>query len=167
MTPSDGTMLDRIPGDRRGGSVTDRIELAIPARAELLQLARMTAGVVAARADLGLDDVENLRLGVEELCLSLVGPTGHAPGRLALTYDWDPATIEISCTLIADDVTTDVDVPAPPQTSAHAWERSVTDAERLRQELSSQILDALVDEHGETHTDGHPGAWLRLRRQTG
>jgi hypothetical protein len=50
--------------------VTDEIGLEIPARADLLQLVRLTAGVVAARASLGLDDVEDLRLAAEELCLS-------------------------------------------------------------------------------------------------
>jgi len=37
--------------------------------ARSLQLVRMTAGVVAARADLDLNDVEDLRLAVDELCL--------------------------------------------------------------------------------------------------
>ena len=84
-------------------TVTDHIDLSIPARAEFLSLVRLAAGVVAARADLGLDDVEDLRLGVEELCLVVVGPSGNAPGRLALRYRWDDDTIEITCSVVAGD----------------------------------------------------------------
>jgi hypothetical protein len=135
--------------------VIDHIELAMPARAELLQLARMTAGVVASRAQLGFEDVEDLRLSVEELCLTLVGPTGDGRGRLVLDYRWDATVIEITCTVIPDDNPTD-DVPGDGDAGR--------DEERLRRELSSQILDALVDEHGETDENGHRAAWLRMRR---
>jgi hypothetical protein len=38
-------------------------------------------------------------------------------------------------------------------------------AERLREALSSQILDALVDEHGEGTVDGRATVWLRVRRE--
>ena len=56
----------------KGPDVTDQgefdgIELSIPAQPNLLYLVRMTAGAVAARADLALDDVEDLRLAVDEL----------------------------------------------------------------------------------------------------
>jgi hypothetical protein len=135
--------------------VTAYIELAIPARAELLQLARMAAGVVATRAELGFEDVEDLRLSVEELCLTLLGPTGDGRGRLMLRYGWDTGVIEITCTLILDDDPTDV----APRT------HDTSDDERVRRELSAQILDALVDEHGRTDDGGgHPRAWLRMRR---
>jgi serine/threonine-protein kinase RsbW len=128
-------------------SNSTRIELSIPAQPVLLQLVRLTAGVVAARVDLELDDVEDLRLAVDELCLPLIGPTGH-DGRLSVRYSWDDGTIEVSCTLVAGDAPGDATSPSAG----------------LRQELSSQILDALVDEHGETTEDGRAGLWLRMRR---
>jgi serine/threonine-protein kinase RsbW len=134
---------------------TDEIELEIPARADLLQLVRLTAGVVAARARLGLDDVEDLRLAAEELCLSLLGPTGDAPGRLALRYGWDDEMIEITCTLVTNG--------APGGEEAGGGHVEGPD-QGLAQELSSQILDALVDEHGESGAEGAPRAWLRMRR---
>ncbi len=148
--------------------MTDSIELSIPARADLLQLVRLTAGVVAARAGLGLDDVEDLRLGVEELCLSLVGPTGDAPGRLTLRYGWDDEKVEITCTLRSEGAggaPADRDGDAggsasTPVSEASAWSQH----ERVRRDLSSQILDALVDEHGQIHGEEGPAAWLRMRR---
>jgi serine/threonine-protein kinase RsbW len=131
----------------KGPDVTDQgefdgIELTIPARPNLLSLVRMTAGVVAARADLGLDEVEDLRLAVDELCLPFMDPMG----RLQLRYGWDGETIEISCTKLGGGG------PTSGQTEA------------LRDELSAQILDALVDEHGQVATDGGIRAWLKLRR---
>ena len=114
------------------------IELVIPARPDLLQLVRMAAGVVAARAALGFEDVEDLRLAVDELCLPLMGADGH-DGRLLLDYRWDEDSIGISC-------------------------RSTNGGGR-RDALSSQILDALVDEHGESQIDGMAAAWLTFRRQ--
>ena len=131
----------------KGPEVTDQgefdgIELTIPAQPNLLYLVRMTAGVVAARADLDLDDVEDLRLAVDELCLPFMDPTG----RLRLRYGWDGETIEISCTALGS---------AEPATGQ---------AEELRDELSALILDALVDEHGQVATDGGIRAWLKLRR---
>ncbi len=126
----------------------DHIELSIPARAELLQLVRLTATVVATKVSLGLDDLEDLRLGVEELCLSLVGPSGDGPGRLALRYAWDDEMIEITCTFEAEPSALDLN----------------PESELVRHDLSSQILVAVVDEHGEVHDDGLHTAWLRMRR---
>jgi hypothetical protein len=117
----------------------------------------MTAAVVAARADLDLDAVEDLRLAVGELCLALMGPTGF-PGRLLLRYQWDVDTIEISCT-----VAPDLETARDEEGDGH--HKSQGEAERLRDELSAQILDALVDEHGETTGEDQRGAWLRVRRQ--
>jgi len=138
------------------------IELSIPARRELLQLVRMTAGVVAARLNLGLNDVDDLRLAVEELCLSLVGPTGDTPGRLVLRYEWDHDTIDVACTLCPEDGPS----PSGVRQRDHVQPESPVTAPvgDVRIDLSSQILDALVDDHGETDVDGHPGAWLRMRR---
>ena len=54
---------------------------------------------------------------------------------MQVRYEWDGETIEISCTARGG-------VPA-----------SVGNGE-LRDELSAQILDALVDEHGQAAFDG-------------
>jgi hypothetical protein len=151
-----------VEGRADGGDVTDEIELEIPARADLLQLVRLTAGVVAARAGLGLDDVEDLRLGAEELCLSLVGPTGDAPGRLALRYGWDDELIEIACTLIIEGAPADEESGAEPPGDVDDVDEGHDP--KLANELSAQILEALVDEHGKSGAGAAPRAWLRMRR---
>ncbi len=81
--------------------MTDHVELTLPARPDLLVLARMTVGAVAARAEMPVDDIEDLRLAIDELCLSAVGD--RAGGRLELRYDWDPAGMEVSCTFRPSD----------------------------------------------------------------
>jgi hypothetical protein len=137
-----------------GADGTGRIELSIPAQPILLQLVRLTAGVVATRADLDLNEVEDLRLAVDELCLSLMGPSG-ASGRLLLRYTWEEELVEVSCTLVAEE---GGDEGLQPDAQV------LGQAEYVRQELSSQILDALVDEHGESTIDENAHAWLRMRR---
>jgi hypothetical protein len=141
----------------------DRVELSIPAQPSLLQLVRLTAGVVASRADLSLDDVEDLRLAVDELCLPFMGPSGHS-GRLLLRFGWNRGSIEISCTLTAGDEGTEIG-NGPEVIPVIVDGQFKGQAERLREELSSQILDALVDEHGEGTVDGRATVWLRVRRE--
>jgi serine/threonine-protein kinase RsbW len=146
-------------GGSGDGPSRGTIDLAIPAQPVLLQLVRMTAGVVAARADLDLDDVEDLRLAVDELCLALMGPTGHG-GRLLLRYRWDDEVIEISCTLAAGPD------PAGGEGAGGVGPERHGEGRWRRDELSAQILDALVDEHGEMTGEGQTGAWLRMRRES-
>ena len=76
--------------------MADHVELTLPARPDLLVLARMTLGAVAVRADMPVDDIEDLRLAIDELCLSAVGDARE--GRLELRYEWDPSEMVVSCT---------------------------------------------------------------------
>lgn len=131
----------------------DEVELTIPARAELLSLARMTAAAVATRAGFDYEEIEDLRLAIDELCSRLLQPEEREPtasaGTLALRYRWDAGELQVSCQLLGS-------VPAP-----------TADAER---DLSDRILEALVDAHGTgAADDGAEGVvthcWLRKRRR--
>lgn len=125
----------------------DVVELSVPVQADLLVLARLGAATVAARAGFDLEEVEDLRLAVEELCLSVASADG-GPQRIRLRYRLEGDTVEIRCVLEPDP---DAGVP-----------ELLTD--RTGGELSWRILDALVDEHGREEVDGRPAAWLRKRR---
>jgi len=126
----------------------DVVELSIPVRADLVVLARLTAATVASRAGFGVEEIEDLRLAVEELCLSLVGPDDN--GRLRFAYQRADDAVTITCTF------------EPDGTGAATA--------RTGDELSLRILDALVDEHGRHGTGGSGAngggskAWLRKRR---
>ena len=127
--------------ERKAGTIS--VELSIPVQADLVVLARLAAATLAGRAGFGIEDIEDLRLAVEELCLSLV--TGREDGRLHLSYECEGDAIEVACWYEDD----------------HA-----VDSARLvrADDLSLRILDALVDEHGRGLRDGRAGAWLRKRR---
>ncbi len=51
--------------------MSDTVELTLPVRADLVVLARFAAGTIASRADFDVEEIEDLRLAVDELCVSL------------------------------------------------------------------------------------------------
>lgn len=141
--------------------MADEVELTLPAKPELLSLARLTVATVASRADFDFEAVEDLRLAIDELCSPLVA-TGALDGRLRLRYRWDGDQIEVTCELAGASGT----LPAPSgpgDGSGGGAEEDDSEDGVEERELSDRILDALVDEHG-----GGPGdhrVWLRKRRQ--
>lgn len=122
---------------------TSTVDLSIPVKADLVVLARLTAATVAARAGFGVEDIEDLRLAVEELCLSLV--RSDDDGRLHFAFECADDTITVTCWF----------EPRP------GWEGSPSGEV---DDLSLRILDALVDEHGREQRHGQFCAWLRKRR---
>jgi serine/threonine-protein kinase RsbW len=136
--------------------VTDHVELTLPARPDLLVLARMTVGAVGARAEMAVDDIEDLRLAIDELCLASVGD--HQGGRLELRYDWDDDGMEVSCTYRPSES----DGPMPVRTEIEAAEAIPG---HLPSDLSERILDALVDEHGHDVVSGGQRAWFKKRHE--
>jgi hypothetical protein len=167
----------RHPGHARH---LEHVELAVPARPESLQLVRMSAAFVAARAGLGYDEVQDLRLAVDELCSSLLDPRDAPDRRMLLRFGWDDSSIEITCTVAGDDAgTPTTDGPlagdraidgaagffdgAPAHLDGSVGGASL--AWRCRPHgLARQILSALVDEHMLSSDDGRRSGWLRKQR---
>jgi serine/threonine-protein kinase RsbW len=130
-----------------------RVELSLPADAHMLFLARMTAAAVATRAELDYEQVEDLRLAIDELCITLLG-SGVNAGQIALLFQWDgDGVLDVVGTLIPES-----DPAAKDDGSQHA-------GSALSSELSQRILDALVDDHGADAIGGVHRAWLRVRRR--
>jgi serine/threonine-protein kinase RsbW len=125
--------------------MSDVVELSIPVQADLVVLARLTAATVAARAGFDVEEVEDLRLAVDELCLSVI--EGAPDGRLLLTFTRVEDRVDVQCVL---------DGGAVPEGGPSAS----ADADGL----SALIIEALVDEHGAAVEDGQRRAWLRKRR---
>jgi len=126
--------------------VSDRqcVELSFPAQPDMAFLARMTAAGVASRAEFGLDQVEDLRLAIDELYVTLVGE--HAvDGVVRLTFEWTAEDVRVSGRLTAT-------------AGTEGLALSVN-------ELSSRILQALVDDHGVEETAEGPCMWLTMRRR--
>jgi hypothetical protein len=57
----------------------------VPATPEFLRLARVTAAGLAGRLGFSYDEIEDLRLAIDELCFGLTGPNGRA-GTVEITY---------------------------------------------------------------------------------
>jgi len=140
--------MSTVPADE------NTVELSIPAVPEWLALARTTGAAVASRWQFTYDEIADLRLAIDELCLTLIGPGGAE--RLDLAYSLDGSAIVVRGTVQpAAEVGTADTANGSPATAPGFTEAS---------ELSERILDALVDDHGsEANGSGH-SAWLRKER---
>jgi len=102
----------------------EEVRLSIPARPQLLRVARLTAAGLAGRLGFSFDEIEDVKIAVDELCFAVVGSKGR-PGTVELRYVLGTAWLEI-------------EGRGPDQDGA---------ADVAPSELSRQILDAVVDEH--------------------
>ena len=114
-----------------------------PARPDMAVLARMTAAAVAARAEFGVDQVEDLRLAIDELCVTLMGEDGAA-GRLSVRFDWSDDAVSVTGRLHGAGDATRSCVPSA---------------------LSARIMDALVDDNGIDTTGPGPCMRFSVRRR--
>lgn len=118
----------------------DTVTISVPARAEFLHVVRTVVGGVAARRDLTIDAIEDLRIAVDEACAQLliaggtivtVRISGHADG------------VEVVCS-------TDADLPTwPPVGVEHT--------------LAAQVLQGLADGVSWEREDGGPSVRVGKR----
>jgi serine/threonine-protein kinase RsbW len=98
----------------------------MPATPQLLRVARLTAAGLAGRLGFSFDEIEDVKIAVDELCFALVGSRGR-PGSLTVTYQLGDHVLEI-------------------HGEGH-FEPNGTEPPPAASELSAQILAAVVDEH--------------------
>jgi serine/threonine-protein kinase RsbW len=138
-----GEQQERNVGDDAPATAGD-VRLVVPAAPEYLRLVRLTAAGLASRLGFTFDEVEDLRIAVDELCFHLLGGAdgGNGDGRtMDLTYSADDDSITITGR-------TGLTGPVPASS-----------------ELSEQILDALVDEHEVSGGEGVIGFRLKKQRE--
>ncbi len=123
------------------------VELTFPVESDLLVLARLATSTVASRSSFDIEEIEDLRLAVDELCLVVIA--GRRTGRVHLRLEGTPDRIEVVCRYEGTEV-----VPAGGG------------GDEPDGGLSDRILDALVDEHGPVDDDGGRGARLCKRHVT-
>ena len=63
----------------------EEVRLTMPATPHLLRVARLTAAGLAGRLGFSFDEIEDVKIAVDELCFAVVGSKGR-DGSLTLTY---------------------------------------------------------------------------------
>lgn len=127
----------------------ETVELTFPATPELLVLARFCAAAIAARAGFDVEEIEDLRLAVDELCASVgqFGPDASA----RMEFRRVGVSVRVQCIY-------------EPGHSVGKNGRTPDQARWSPGELSVQLLSALVDDHGFEERDGLACGWLEKRR---
>lgn len=121
----------------------DEVALSLPARTEYVRLARVTASGLASRIGFSYDEVEDLRLAVDELCFALIGQEPQET-LLDLRFRTSGHSIEVEGRLLS--------TGSPALTGLSP--------------LADQILNALVDEHSLPKQGGaSTTGWLRKARR--
>ncbi|WP_149360176.1 ATP-binding protein [Lolliginicoccus suaedae] len=87
----------------RRTSLSDTIALSVPARAEYLALGRLVAASVAARADLDLTSVEEVRLAVDEACTQLIA-VALPDKELLCEFQFAPGEVHVIASVDHDEV---------------------------------------------------------------
>ncbi|HSL56265.1 MAG TPA: hypothetical protein VK866_00320 [Acidimicrobiales bacterium] len=120
----------------------DPVTLLVPASTEHVRLARVLAATAADDAGFDYEEVEDLRIAVDELCFALLD-AGDADGRLELVLVQSDGAIELrgSC----------------------AYRTAPSGAPRL-EELTEHILSVVVDEH-EIGLEGDVGRFVLRKRR--
>ena len=77
----------------------DRIELKFPARGDLIVLARLVTSAISARAGFDIEELEDLRLAVGELCLLTLQGSDAGSGDLCLELTVLDDAIGVASTL--------------------------------------------------------------------
>ena len=78
--------------------MSDEVQLVMPADPEFLRLARVTAMGLASRLQFTIDEIDDLRIAIDELLFGLIGTKGR-PGRVTMRYsmiDAGPGRSEVS-----------------------------------------------------------------------
>ena len=117
------------------------IELVLPADTRLVRLARLVASGIATTAGFDVEEIEDLRIAVDEGCASLIEGGDGSP--LLLSFGLGEDEVEV--------------FGSTPAKGAAEF-----DPDRLR--LSDQILRVVVDEHELVAEHGQASFRLRKRR---
>lgn len=135
---------------------TDSVRLTLPASPEWLALARTTGAAIASRWSFTYDEIADLRLAIDELCLTLIEP--GAADRLEILYSFDADAITVT------GVVSGAAEKRPGTVNGEQIPDESADGSMGSGELSGRILDALVDAHGSDADGSGRQAWLRKRR---
>ena len=131
------------------GSPAEEVRLLIPAAPGYLRLARLTAAAVASRMGFTFDEVEDLRIAVDEVCFLLIDD--GSDGLFAEDGETLPRE---GHGVVANGHAIDLRFRAGPDSIAIDGSTRREGEVPEANDLSMQILTALVDEVSITAGDG-------------
>jgi serine/threonine-protein kinase RsbW len=141
----------------------DVVELTVPASPAYVAVVRTATAGLAARVDITVDRIEDLRIAVDEACALLVRGTNHRP--VPVNHAMLGADGVLRCRFVLHEESLTIVVQGPitqlPEPDSFAWS------------VLSALVDGLETGHGigpeEETADPDDGTWLRLvvRRGTG
>ena len=130
------------PTNGTDGVIEDAVEIRLPAESAYLSVLRTATAGLAARLDFTLDEIEDLRIAVDEACAMLL-PHGVETAQLTCRFELTPETLEVTVSL--------------PTTRGQLPERDT---------FSWTVLSALAGEV-DTGQDDERNVWIRLRKRRG
>ncbi|MFZ0665872.1 MAG: hypothetical protein WAM97_08955 [Acidimicrobiales bacterium] len=121
----------------------EAVKLSFPGSADLVVLARFTAAAVGSRAGFDIDEIEDLRLAIDELCISF-GPIDQYEN---VNFEFLRIANQVRIACVFERAERAGEASTNPN-----WERTA--------DLSALLLDALVDNHGKEEREGRRYAWM-------
>jgi serine/threonine-protein kinase RsbW len=128
--------------ERQGDAVEDAVEIRLPADSAYLSVLRTATAGLAARLNFTLDEIEDLRIAVDEACAMLL-PQAIETAQLSCRFRLGGDTLEVMVTV----PTTRGDLP---EKETFAW----------------TVLSALAGEV-DCGSDEEQRVWIRLRKRRG
>jgi serine/threonine-protein kinase RsbW len=141
-TPEEAPLHEE-PGvtvDLSDDAIGDAVEIRLPADSAFLAVLRTATAGLAARLDFTLDEIEDLRIAVDEACAMLL-PYAIETAQLRCRFELTPDTLSVTVTL--------------PTTRGQLPERDT---------FSWTVLTALAGEV-DTGSNEDREVWIRLRKR--
>jgi len=107
-------------------------EVRVPAETAYVAVVRMATAGIAARLDFTLDDIEDLRMAVNEAC-AMVLARARPQADLIASYQLSPERIDVR-------IAAESDHTVPPDPESFAWQVLSTTAQDVRAEAVDGLL---------------------------
>lgn len=121
-------------------AVQDAVDIRLPADSAYLSVLRTATAGLAARLDFTLDEIEDLRIAVDEACAMLL-PHAVEAASLTCRFQLLPETLEVTVTIPTRD-------GQLPERNTFSW----------------TVLTALAGDV-DTGSDSERDVWIRLRKR--
>lgn len=136
-----GLVIDPPPSLAADPEHRDSVLLSLPANSAYLSVLRTATAGLAARLQFTLDEIEDLRIAVDEACAMLLASEPVPDSKLSCHFALDADRIVVTVSVLSTN-------PAPPSPDTFAW----------------QVLTALAGAVKASVTDGRLTIQLTKRR---